>query len=334
MDKVKKYLPGLTFTAILAGAAMIFEHSSPFANLHLSSLIIAILLGILANNIINIPPVFTEGIRFSFKKVLRLAIILLGFKISFAQIGLVGVKGIFIVLIVTAATIFFTLWLGRKFKLDKDLTLLIAAGSSICGASAVAAIAPVINAKEKDITFAVATITIFGTVAMFLYPLIFHLFHLSGLFYATWAGSSIHEVAQVVAAGFAAGETAGQFATLVKLTRVLLIIPVTIVVGMVQTKEQQQAQGQDTTSKVSIPWFVLGFLAVVIINSLHIVPVAVSKQLVTLDSFLLTVAMAGMGLETSLKMIKNVGMKPLYLGLFTSVFISILGFFVTALFLA
>ncbi len=332
MEQARKVLPGLTFLGLLTWISMQIQQIEYIRNLHLSAFIIAIILGMLIRNIMPVPPLFQAGINFSFKKVLRLAIVLLGFKLSFAEVGEIGTKGFLLVLIVTATTIFFTLWLGNKISLDRDLTLLIAAGSSICGASAVAAVAPVINAKERDTTFAVATVTIFGTLSMFLYPILYRTFHLPGLSYAVWTGASIHEVAQVVAAGFAAGEVPGQFATLVKLSRVLLIIPVTIILGISYIRRQKDASWD--YRQITIPWFVFGFLAVVMINSLHIVPASISTQLITIDNFLLTFAMAGMGLETSLEKMKKVGLRPFYLGLLSTIFISVFGFILSNLMFA
>ncbi|WP_339064184.1 putative sulfate exporter family transporter [Tepidibacillus marianensis] len=139
-----------------------------------------------------------------------------------------GWKGLLLVLIVTPTTLWFATWIGKKLGLDRNLALLIGSGTAICGASAVA---PVIDGDEKDSTFAIATVTISGTISMFLYPVIYNVFHLLNLLYAVWTGSSTHEVAQVVAAGFTAGGQAEQFATLVKLTRVLLVIPIAMIIG-------------------------------------------------------------------------------------------------------
>lgn len=335
MEKFKKIIPGLLFTGTLAFASMKIQNIEWMQNMHFSSLIIAIIFGILLKNTIKVPTVFNDGIKFSLKQVLRLGIILLGFKLSFSDVGQIGPNGVILVTFVTLATILFTTWLGKRLGLDRNLALLIAAGSSICGASAVAAVAPVIDAEEKDITFSIATVTVFGTIAMFLYPVLFKVLNLSNVFYAVWAGSSIHEVAQVVAAGFAAGDQAGQFATLVKLTRVLLIIPTAIILGIVQIKHQKASgNGNWSLRKITIPWFVFGFLAVIVINSMQVVPQHITKGFISLDGFLLTIAMAAMGLETSLERMKSVGMKPLYIGLAASIFISGLGYAMTTLLFA
>lgn len=337
---VKKITPGLLLTVVIAWLSMRIQQLEAVQNMHFSSLIIAILLGILANNLLRLPSLLDVGIHFAVKKVLRLAIILLGFQLSLSEIGRIGGKGFLLVSIVTAATLIFTLWIGKKLGLDRDLSVLIGAGSSICGASAVAAVAPVIDAKERDTSFAIATVTLFGTIAMFLYPIAFRIFELPNLLYAVWAGSSIHEVGQVVAAGFAAGEDAGQFATLIKLSRVLLIIPAALLIGAVQMKRLRTGSESVPDSNprsirgVAIPWFVFGFLAVVLINSLPLLPEPVTQTMVSIDSFLLTIAMAGMGLETNFKNMRTVGMKPFYAGLLTTLFIAVLGFVLSALLFA
>lgn len=324
MEQIKKLVPGIIFTGILAWICIQIQQIKVISNLHFSSLIIAIIAGILINNLIKIPSLFSKGITFSSKKILRLAIILLGFKLSLLEISQIGGNGIILITIVSTATIFFTVWLGGKFGLERNLALLIGAGSSICGASAVAAVAPVIKAEEKDITFAIATVTIFGTIAMFLYPLLYRFLQIPDFIYAVWAGSSIHEVGQVVAAGFAAGDQVGKFATLIKLTRVLLVIPAAIILGVTQIQhEKRNSQG---FSKLAIPWFVFGFLAVVIINSVNIIPGNITNSFIVIDSFLLTVAMAGLGLETNLDKMRKVGMQPFYVGLIVSIFIAVFSF--------
>lgn len=332
MPKLKIMIPGLIFAALVAGLAMGIQNLKWVQHFHLSSLIIAILIGMFVRNAVQLPTSLDSGIRFSSKKILRLSIILLGFQLSLGEITAIGFKGLLVVTIVSTCTLLFSFLLGKKMGLDRNLSLLIGAGSSVCGASAVAAVAPVIHAEEKDTTFSIATVTIFGTISMFLYPILYKVFHMPNLLYAVWTGTSIHEVAQVVAAGFAAGDNTGQFATLVKLTRVLLIIPIAIILGFTQLK--LKAENSRTLRKITIPWFVFGFLAMVILNSARWLPDQLVQEFVSLDRFLLTWAMAGLGLVTSFEKMKQIGLKPFYLGLATTVFISVLGFVAADLFFA
>lgn len=328
MGKFMKLLPGLAVTALLGWLAMVVQNLPFMQKLHFSSLIIAILLGIVINNLVKMPAILAQGIRFASKKILRLAIILLGFKLSLTQILQVGGKGLIVVVLTTTATMFFAAWIGKRLHLEEKIALLIGAGTAICGASAIAAVAPVVDAEEKDTTFAIAAITLFGTVSMFIYPLLFKLLHLSDVFYSIWAGSTIHEVAQVVAAGFAVNDQVGQFATLVKLARVLLVIPIAVLLGLRQAK-RKGVQSQNWR-EVAIPWFVFGFLAMVCINSLQILPGGLHSGLVSLDGFLLTWSMAGLGLETSLEKMKKVGLRPFYAGFVTTIFIAVFGYLIAS----
>ena len=215
--------------------------------------------------------------------------------------------------------------MGQKLKISRNLSLLIASGTSICGASAIAAVSSVTTSEnDEDIPFAVGVVTIFGTLFMMIYPLCFKIFHINTLMYSLWAGTSIHEVAQVVAAGFAASNQAGISATVVKLTRVLLIIPVTIILGIRETKRNSQTDEKFKLTDIVIPWFVIMFLGVVIINSMGIVPPNLAKLLINVDNYLMAAAMVGLGLETSIAGMKKVGLKPIYLGAISSVFISVL----------
>ncbi|MEL7565417.1 MAG: YeiH family protein [Dehalobacterium sp.] len=325
---IKNIIPGMLFTSILAYISLLIPSISFLSQLHINSLIIAIIFGMIIKNCFTIPSFLEPGINYAFKKILRFAIILLGFKLSLGDVGQIGGKGILLVIVVTGATLFFTNWLGKRMGMDPRLAVLIGAGSSICGASAIAAVAPVINAEDQDITFAVATVTIFGTLAMFLYPVFYHVFQLPNLVYAVWAGSSIHEVAQVVAAGFAAGEKAGEYATLIKLTRVLLVIPTVLFLGFTAPIKEG---GSRFFHKGTFPWFVFGFCMVVLVNSFSWISQETVASLISIDNFLLTVAMVALGLGSDFNKMKAAGLKPLYAGLCITLFISILSFALSGL---
>lgn len=324
----KKVMSGLLFTSALAYISLVIPNIGFLNQLHINSLIIAIILGMIVKNCFNLPSFFEPGINYAFKTILRFAIILLGFKLSLGDVGQIGLKGVFLVILVTGTTLLFATWIGRKMGIDRSLVVLIGAGSSICGASAIAAVAPVIDAKDQDITFAVATVTIFGTLAMFLYPIFYHFFHLPDLLYAVWAGSSIHEVSQVVAAGFAAGEQAGEYATMIKLTRVLLVIPTVLFLGFTTP---QKDGGSKFFRKGTFPWFVFGFCGVVLVNSFAWIPAETVASLISIDNFLLTIAMTALGLGSDFNKIKAAGLKPLYAGLCITLFISIISFAVSGL---
>lgn len=330
---IKKYLSGIALVALLTVFAVSIQNLPLLKSFSISAIIIAILLGMIVKNSVGTKEHMNYGIKFCSKKVLRLAIILLGFKLSFMEVSKLGLKAAIVIVFVSTITLLFTKYLGKKFGISRNLSLLIASGTSICGASAIAAVSSVAPSEnEEDIPFAVGVVTIFGTIFMILYPIVFNIFHLNTLMYSLWAGSSIHEVAQVVAAGFAASNQAGISATVVKLTRVLLIIPVTIILGIRESKREEKSDSKLTLSNITIPWFVLMFLGVVVINSIGIIPQNISKSLVEIDNYLMAAAMVGLGLETSIAGMKKVGLKPIYLGAISSVFISLFSLCIILLF--
>ena len=314
-------IPGLLLTS---GLAILAESLKKLPSLSLlSSLIIAILLGIIVKNTIGVPQIFRPGITFSLKRILRLAIILLGLRLSLPQILAVGPIGLVIVLVTLVSTFIFTCWFGRQIGVDSKLTKLIAAGTSICGASAIVAANGVVDSKDKDVAYAVATVTIFGTISMFLYPLLFNFLQMLPEEFGIWCGVSIHETAQVIAAAFQGGEVSGELATVSKLSRVMFLAPVVLTLGFLSPRSKDSPK-ESKPKKLPIPWFVFGFIALVLLNSANIFPESFKETVTEYNHFLLTISMAGMGLKTSVLEIRQSGMKPLYLGAASWLFISVL----------
>lgn len=320
----KKIISGFAACIIVTVTAYLLQNIWIIKKLNLSTLIIAIILGALIKNTIGISEKFEYGIKFCSKKVLRIAIVMLGFKLSFSQILKIGPKAVIVILVSTTSTILFTNYLGKKFNLKNNLTTLLSTGISICGAAAIAAVNSIIKSDEEDIAYSIGIITVLGTIFMFVYPIIFKLFKMNQQIYSIWAGSSIHEVAQVVAAGFAVSNDAGTQATIVKLTRVLFIIPVTIILSLTSSKKDNS---KFSFKNISIPYFVLLFLLVVILNSAIQIPKNTLDLLVKIDGYLMTLAMAGLGLDLSIASMKKVGLKPLYIGIISSLFISLISLF-------
>jgi uncharacterized integral membrane protein (TIGR00698 family) len=221
-----------------------------------------------------------------------------------------------------AATFVFTVWLGRVLGVDRKLTELIAAGTSICGASAVIATNTVTKAPDEDVAYAVACVTVFGSIAMFVYPLLPGLLQLGPHAYGLWAGASIHEIAQVVAASFQDGQQAGEFGTVAKLTRVMMLAPVVIALGVAARQRAKSSRAAQSSPAAPMPWFVLGFVAMVGINSLIDIPAEAKAWVVSLTTFLLTMALAAMGLETDIRKLRAKGLRPLFLGLAAFLFIA------------
>jgi uncharacterized integral membrane protein (TIGR00698 family) len=311
-------LPGLLLASAVAVSAYAVRQLPGLATF--SPLILAIVIGIAFHNLVGTPAAAKAGVTFSMRRLLRIAIILLGLQLTITQVIEVGGRGIGIIAVTLVATLAFTVWMGRLLGVERKLAQLIAAGTSICGASAVIATNTVTNAPDEDVAYAVACVTVFGSVAMFTYPLLPGLLHLDPHAFGLWSGASIHEIAQVVAAAFQDGQKSGEFGTIAKLSRVMLLAPVVITLGLM-------ARGSNTNANASsarppMPWFVLGFVALVGVNSLITIPAEAKIWIVAVTTFLLTVALAAMGLETDIRKLLAKGIRPALLGALAFLFIA------------
>jgi len=312
-------LPGILLTAGIAGIAFALKQLHGISIL--SPLILAIIVGAAIRNVAGMPAAAQPGVTFSARRLLRAAIILLGLQLNFAQVLEVGVRGLLILAIIVLATMAFSRWCGRRLGVSPQLTDLIAAGTSICGASAVLAMNTVTGASDEDAAYAVASVTIFGTIAMFAYPAAFHLLSLSDTAYGFWAGASVHEVAQVVAAAFQVDDSAGKFATIVKLTRVMMLAP--LVLGMGALALRQAGADGKARAMPPMPWFVIGFACAVALNSVITISPNLRSWLMLLTTWLLSMALGGLGLEIHAGKLKAQGIRPLLLALVSTVFIAV-----------
>ncbi|WAX93024.1 YeiH family protein [Aminobacter sp. NyZ550] len=315
-----KLLPGLLLAAGIAALAFALRHLPGLGSF--SPMIIAIVLGIAFHNLSGTPVRAKPGVAFSMRKVLRFAIILLGLQLTASQVAEVGVTGVAIIASTLFATFTLTVWLGRLLGVEQKLAELIAAGTSICGASAVIATNTVTKASDEDVAYAVACVTVFGSIAMFAYPLLPGLLQLAPHAYGLWAGASIHEIAQVVAAAFQDGQQAGEFGTVAKLTRVMMLAPVVIALSLAARQRARSSIATQSGTTAPMPWFVLGFIAMVGVNSLIDIPAEAKSWIVALTTFLLTMALAAMGLETDIRKLRAKGLRPLFLGLAAFLFIA------------
>jgi len=315
--------PGLLLIAMI-GATSFWLHTLPVFGV-LSTLILAIVLGMTIRNSIGLSVHFQPGVTFGLKRILRIAVAALGLQLSFAQVQQVGALGFAVVSLTVLATFLFTSWFGWILGIDRKLAQLIAAGTSICGASAILAVNVVTAGTDEDVAYSVGTVTIFGTASMFLYPFAAHPLHLAPNGFGLWAGSSIHEVAQVIAAAFQDGKVSGQIATISKLSRVMLLAPVVLILGAIGARKP--GSGTFDFRRVTVPWFVLGFIVLVGVNSVGMIPVVWKTFIASGDQLLLAVSMAAMGLETHLKKLKNMGIKPLMLGAAAWIFITFFSLF-------
>lgn len=313
-------LPGLGLAAILTAFAYGARATTGWTSL--SPLILAAALGMAWRALAGRPSVCRPGTMFASRWLMRLAIVLLGLRITLAQVVDLGATSFAIIALTLAATYAFIAWAGPTLGVERRLSQLIAAGTAICGASAVMASNSVVAASDEDAAYAVACVTVFGSLSMFLYPLLPTLLHMTPATYGLWAGASIHEVAQVMAASFQAGAEAGEAGTIAKLGRVMLLLPVVFALGWSELRRlgpQARPHG-----KPQAPWFVLGFGVMIAVNSLGVVPAAVAEWGIQASGVLLALALAALGLETHFGNLLARGWRPLALGAIGWLFVSAL----------
>ena len=320
-------LPGILLVGALAAVAMALGSMGWFLSTGISALTLAIVLGMLVGNTLypHIASRGASGVTFSKQTLLRLGIILYGLRLTFQDIGRVGIIGVTIDSLVLSSTFVLSWWMGtRLFGLDRRTAMLIGAGSSICGAAAVMATEPVVRGRAEQVTVAVSTVVVFGTLAIFLYPALYHVLNgyrvlaMSPSSYGIYAGSTIHEVAQVVAAGRSVSDAAADTAVITKMVRVMMLAPF---LAILSTYLSRTADAPETPApgdarqpgRIVIPWFALGFVAVAAFNSLNLLPKAVVGTAITLDTVILAMAMAALGVTTHVSAIRSAGIKPLAL---------------------
>lgn len=321
-------LHGVLLIGLFACAAFYIGEADFFRNLSISPMIIGIVIGMLYANSLrnNLPDTWVPGIQFCSKKLLRLGIILYGFRLTFTEVMEVGTAGILIDCIIVSVTIIGGVYIGRLLKLDSETALLTSVGSGICGAAAVLGAESTIQTKPYKTAVAVATVVIFGTLAMFIYPVAYN----SGLLELTpkemgiFAGSTLHEVAHAVGAGNAMGSEVANISVITKMIRVMLLIPVLLILGWwIATK---RSDGNKQSRKIPVPWFAFGFLAIIVINSFLPHPSVWIDYINTFDTFLLTMAMAALGAETSIDKFKKAGAKPFILAFILFMWLAVGGY--------
>lgn len=292
---------------------------------------LAIILGMLLSNLLALPKSFQAGIKFSVKKLLPLGIVLLGARLDFGVMQRVGLAGLFLSVLETVVALALLAVLTKWMKLPAKLGTLLGVGTAICGGTAIVATAPVIEAEEKDVVMGVATVTLLGLLAMFALPVIGHLLELTDQAFGIWAGLAIHQTPQVIAAGFAYSDAAGETATVAKLARVCLLAPVVFIVGVVYARRKLAATGEADRKRINylhlFPMFVLGFLGMALLNTFDLLPhltfnggngilpagehrYSAAQLADQISKFCIAVSMAGVGLETKFSSMKQTGLKP------------------------
>ena len=322
-------LHGVLLIALFSCAAFYIGSAHVFTALSISPLIIGIILGMIYANLLrmHLPETWVPGIQFCSKRLLRIGIILYGFRLTFQDIAAVGVAGVTVDAIIVAVTIVGGYFVGRALKMDKDTAMLVSIGSGVCGAAAVLGAEATMKSKPYKTAVAVATVVIFGTVAMFLYPVGYQsgLLDLTPAEMGIFSGSTLHEVAHAVGAGNALGSDIASTTVIVKMIRVMMLVPVLLLLGVWAARRARVvgAGASAEKGKVTVPWFAFGFLLVIGINSLSVylntlstpvgIPAWGSDLINYVDTFLLTMAMVALGAETSFDKFKKAGAKPFIL---------------------
>lgn len=305
----KEHFSGMLFALLFAVPAYFLGNQFPI----IGGPVFGILLGIIFARFKR-PETFDAGIKFTGKKILQYSIILLGFEMNLFNVLSVGGQSL-AVMIFTMLTAFATAYfIGKLLKLEENTTSLIGAGTAICGGSAIAAVAPVIGAKDKDIAFSISTIFLFNVLAVFIFPALGHLMNMSDFGFGMWAGTAINDTSSVVAAGYSYSEEAGSYATIVKLTRALMIVPVCLIFAMI-TARKKCSEGQSFSLKKVFPMFILWFVVASIVNTTGVLPAELSQCLGSFGKFCIIWSMSAIGLNTDLVSLVKNGVRPIFLGL-------------------
>lgn len=343
-------LHGVLLITLFSCAAFYIGDTAIMKKLSLSPLIIGVFLGMLyANSLRNrLPETWVPGIKYCTKQILRAGIVLYGFRLTFTEVAEVGTPAVMVDAIIVAGTIFLGVWLGKLLKMDRDTALMTSTGSAICGAAAVLGAEPVVKCEGHKTAIAVSTVVIFGTLSMFLYPVMFRLGLLDGLSntgVAIYTGSTLHEVAHVAGAGNAMDPTdalgiAGK-ATITKMIRVMMLAPALVIMSFALAKRSSKGKKGDK-SKITIPWFAFGFIGVICLNSLlqyllgveSVKEIPLNGTIEYVDTFMLTMAMTALGADTSIEKFKQVGAKPFVLAGLLYIWLLAGGYMITEYFTA
>lgn len=315
--------PGFALTLLIAWIARWIETLFP---IHLiGASVIALFIGMFINHFSPLSQNLKGGIQFTSKRVLKFAIVLLGASLSIQTILQVGQFSL-TVMVFTLLTCFGGgYWVGRVLHLDWKLSNLISAGTGICGGSAIAAIAPTIEAEDKDIAYAMSATFLFDMVMILLFPIMGKALGLSDMAYGLWAGTAVNDTSSVVAAGYAFSEAAGDFATMVKLTRTLAIIPTVLIFSLIHARLEQKKGGTHSAATVRlstlVPWFILAFVGMALCRSFGLIPPSLASSLKALSKFLMVAALAAIGLNTNFNEMKRSGINPMIHGFIISLLV-------------
>ncbi|MFE8699533.1 YeiH family protein [Cytobacillus sp. FJAT-54145] len=323
LSRLTSSLPN--WTSGVALAAIIAIISKQLGELFplFGSILFAITIGIFLNNTVGIRSSYHIGIQIVLKKILKLAIILLGLGLNLQMIIKVGQQSLLIILTSVILGILLTVWFGRLLKLDRTLTLMIGVGTSICGATAISCVKGILDAKDDETAYAISTIVVFNLIAFFSYPLIGHLFQFNATAFGIWAGTAVHDTSTAVAVGYAYGNEAGEVSTTVKLARTLFILPIMLVLPLLM-RGKTQPTSMKGSLKQAFPWFILWFLLMSVLNTVGIIPESIAQLSNDIAKFLIIMVMAAVGLQVNVKQFASLGLKPFIVGLFASISVSVI----------
>ncbi|SFM13596.1 YeiH family protein [Pelosinus propionicus] len=305
---LSKIMPGVFIVTMIAIPAWYLGTAVPLVGGPIFGILFGMTLAFLKR-----PASLNLGISFTAKKVLQYAIILLGFEMNLFHVFSVGSQSLLIMISTISAALITACLVGRYLRLEENVNILIGVGTAICGGSAIAATAPVIAATDKEVAYSISTIFLFNIAAVFIFPFLGHIFNMSDMGFGMWAGTAINDTSSVVAAGYSYSQAAGSFATIVKLTRTLMIIPITIALAILASRKAENASSF-RLSKI-FPWFIFGFVVASIVSTIGFLPSSLCLTLAQIGKFFIVMAMAAIGLNTHLKQLISNGVKPIFLGL-------------------
>ncbi len=310
-------LPGLAVVAVVAVVATLLARLSS----SVSPLVAGVVLGAVVANTVPVPDRLAPGLEFCARQVLRAGVVLLGLRLSLGDLAGLGLNGLVVVAGVVTLTFIGTQWLARRLGVGPDLGLLVATGYSICGASAIAAMDGVIDADEEETAYAITLVTLCGTLSIAVLPLIAGMVDLSGAAFGTWVGGAVHDVGQVVATASHDGDRALEAATVVKLTRVVLLAPLVALVAL-RRRSVVSTAGVDTKHPPLLPLFVIGFLVAILVRSSGVLGDDVLGWAGDVEKLLLTVALVALGFGVRVSKMRRLGGRPLVLGMFAWVLVA------------
>ena len=311
---VRHVVPGLALSTLIALVAVVLAHFAPVVGAPVIAIVLGVLVSLRSAKVARLE----RGVRFASKRVLQLSVVLFGTELSLHQVLSIGARTLPVLVVTLVAALVAAFYLGKALGVVGDVRTLIGVGTAICGASAIAATDAVLDADEGDVSLAVATIFTFNVAAVLLFPVLGHWWHLSPHAFGLWAGTSINDVSSVVAAASSYSHASSSYAIVVKLSRTLAIVPITLTLAAWRRRSSgaAPARGSSRLSRVahSFPGFIAWFLVAVVVNSLGLLPASWVADASRGGQFLLVVALAGVGLSTKARAIRSAGIRPLALG--------------------